>query len=65
MALSDDEFDEMMAVKDDTPPKFYSSYVQEVQALIEKNARLEFEFLWRHKEKKGEAQVEVGLNGVF
>lgn len=55
MALSDEEFSDMMTVKGDKPPKFYSTYVKEVQSIIERNAKLEFEFLWRHKEKKGMA----------
>lgn len=53
MALTDEEFDEMMTVKGETPPEFYSTYVAEVQRIIEMNAKLEFECLWRHKQKTG------------
>lgn len=53
MALTDEEFDKMMTVKGETPPEFYSTYVAEVQRIIEKNAKLEFECLWRHKQKTG------------
>ena len=53
MSLTDEEFDKMMAVKGDTPPEFYSTYVAEVQRIIELNAKLEFECLWRHKQQTG------------
>jgi glutamate dehydrogenase len=36
-----------MCVKDDVIPPFYSRYVENVQRIIEDNARLEFEAIWR------------------
>ena len=36
-----------MCVKDDVVPPFYSRYVENVQHIIEDNARLEFEAIWR------------------
>ena len=36
-----------MCVKDDVVPPFYSRYVENVQRIIEDNARLEFEAIWR------------------
>ncbi|TPX36919.1 glutamate dehydrogenase [Synchytrium microbalum] len=48
LALNDEEFHEHMQVHDAAAvPKFYSAYVKQVQQLIEKNAELEFECLWR------------------
>jgi glutamate dehydrogenase len=36
-----------MCVKDDVVPPFYSRYVENVQNIIQENARLEFEAIWR------------------
>ena len=36
-----------MCVKNDVVPSFYSRYVENVQRIIEINARLEFEAIWR------------------
>jgi glutamate dehydrogenase len=36
-----------MCVKDNVIPPFYSRYVENVQRIIEDNARLEFEAIWR------------------
>lgn len=46
LALTDDEFAEHMMVKDGKIPAFYTEYIRAVHAIIEKNARLEFECLW-------------------
>ena len=50
LAFTDAEFLEHMQVRE-TTPVFYAEYVKAVQNIIEKNAELEFEALWR------EAQV--------
>ncbi|KAL6065909.1 NAD-specific glutamate dehydrogenase [Balamuthia mandrillaris] len=49
LALSDEEFEQHMCVKDGKAPEFYEQYVKEVLATIEKNAAMEFECLWREK----------------
>jgi len=36
-----------MCIKGDVIPAFYSRYVENVQQIIEENARLEFEAIWR------------------
>jgi glutamate dehydrogenase len=36
-----------MCVKDDVIPAFYTRYVENVQRIIDNNARLEFEAIWR------------------
>lgn len=36
-----------MCVKNGVVPEFYSHYVENVQRIIESNARLEFEAIWR------------------
>jgi glutamate dehydrogenase len=42
-----------MCVKDDVVPTFYSHYVANVQRIIEENARLEFEAIWREHARAG------------
>jgi len=51
LALSDEEFEKHMIVRNGDTPVFYSAYVHEVQQKIEENARLEFECIWREHEK--------------
>lgn len=34
-------------------PEFYKEYVREVQAIIDENAKLEFECLWREHARTG------------
>ncbi|KAI8074047.1 Glutamate/Leucine/Phenylalanine/Valine dehydrogenase-domain-containing protein [Gongronella butleri] len=54
LAFNDTEFAEHMCVKDGAIPAFYAAYVEEVQAIIERNARIEFEALWREHQKTGQ-----------
>ncbi|CAO3644322.1 unnamed protein product [Cunninghamella echinulata] len=51
LAFNDEEFDQHMCVKGDQVPEFYEAYVKEVQEIIERNARIEFEALWREHKK--------------
>lgn len=52
LAFDDTSFEEHMCVKKDKPaPEFYEAYVKEVQNIIERNARLEFEALWNEHVK--------------
>lgn len=53
LAFNDSEFTEHMCVKDDQVPEFYQEYVKEVQQIIERNAAMEFEALWREHKKSG------------
>eukprot|EP01061_Rhynchopus_euleeides_P046235 TRINITY_DN86_c0_g3_i3.p1 TRINITY_DN86_c0_g3~~TRINITY_DN86_c0_g3_i3.p1 ORF type:complete len:1049 (+),score=512.66 TRINITY_DN86_c0_g3_i3:48-3149(+) len=57
LALGDSEYGDLMTAPAGTPPDsmpaFYRSYVAEVQARVEENARMEFECLWaEHKKTK-------------
>jgi glutamate dehydrogenase len=47
LALNEEEFAEHMQVKNGVVPKFYDQYVKGVQRILEKNAELEFECLWK------------------
>jgi glutamate dehydrogenase len=51
LSFSDEEFFEHMQVRDGVIPPFYAEYVKQVQFIIEKNAELEFEALWRDAER--------------
>lgn len=55
LTLNDSEFSAHMQVPPAGPtPAFYASYVGEIQSTIADNARLEFECLWRERERTGE-----------
>lgn len=47
LALTDEEFAKNMVVKDGVVPQFYQEYIKEVHRIIEKNAELEFECIWK------------------
>lgn len=56
LTLNDAEFKQHMSVPPGGPtPAFYASYVQDIQGFIARNARAEFECLWRERERSGEA----------
>ncbi|CEG66380.1 Putative Glutamate dehydrogenase [Rhizopus microsporus] len=59
LAFNDEEFEEHMCVKPEgSAPEFYQAYVKEVQEIIERNARLEFEALWE-EHKKTQAPISI------
>ena len=54
LSFDDEGFVENMCVdQDGRVPEFYREYVKEVQEIIKRNARLEFEAIWREHEEKG------------
>ncbi|KIW80172.1 hypothetical protein Z517_06787 [Fonsecaea pedrosoi CBS 271.37] len=54
LSFDDQGFIENMCVHSDgTVPEFYKTYVKEVQETIKRNARLEFEAIWREHEATG------------
>lgn len=60
LALSAEEFDKYMAVRDDVIPQFYQDYVREVQRTIKENASLEFERIWQeHCENPKSTKSEI------
>jgi glutamate dehydrogenase len=55
LSFDDEGFVEHMCVGEDgTAPAFYNEYVKEVQSIIQENARLEFEAIWKAHEATGE-----------
>ncbi|KAJ5138923.1 uncharacterized protein N7515_003771 [Penicillium bovifimosum] len=54
LSFNDEEFVEHMCIREDgTVPDFYQAYVKEVQQIIQSNAALEFEAIWREHEQTG------------
>ena len=59
LALTPEEHELHMRVKDGKIPQFYADYVKLVQQRIEDNARQEFECIWNENETKGTSRVEL------
>ena len=60
LVLTDAEFSQHMCVPVGGPtPAFYARYVQEVQAIITENAKLEFECLWKAHAAPGAPAISV------
>lgn len=54
LAFDDNGFIQHMCVDHDgNVPEFYKSYVKEVQEVIQRNARFEFDAIWREHEETG------------
>ncbi|CAG8485883.1 5697_t:CDS:2 [Paraglomus brasilianum] len=68
LSLTDEEFDKNMQVKEGVIPQFYQDYVKEVHHIIEKNAELEFECIWREHRRTNKPRSiisdELSLNIV-
>jgi len=57
LSFNDADFITNMCVGEDgTAPPFYEAYVRQVQDIIRRNARLEFEAIWREHEATGVAR---------
>jgi glutamate dehydrogenase len=57
LSFDDESFLENMCVHaDGTIPPFYDAYVKEIQDIIRRNARLEFEAIWREHQETGVAR---------
>jgi glutamate dehydrogenase len=55
LSFDDAGFLEHMCVSaSGTTPPFYDAYVKEIQSIIQRNARLEFEAIWREHSETGE-----------
>jgi len=59
LALTDTEFEQHMVVKGQQEPAFYSAYVADVQHIVENNAQLEFEAIWREHERTGTSRIDL------
>lgn len=59
LAFDDHGFFDNMCIRDGVKPEFYTDYVKEVQSIIQNNAKLEFEAIWREHEKTGKPRSEL------
>ncbi|VEU21952.1 DEKNAAC102936 [Brettanomyces naardenensis] len=70
LAFDDEGFTEHMRIDEKTheAPDFYKSYVKEVQQIVVRNAKAEFNLLWQLKEETGKTfselsdQLSVAIN---
>ncbi|HUT64801.1 MAG TPA: NAD-glutamate dehydrogenase domain-containing protein [Spirochaetota bacterium] len=53
LALSDDEYDGLMRVQEKSVSDFRKKYIEDIIATIRKNARMEFDLLWKEHETSG------------
>jgi len=51
LSFNDEEFEENMCIKASEIPPFYAEYIRNVHQIIEKNAEMEFECIWRESKK--------------
>ncbi len=58
LALSDEEYNKYMCVKNDEVPEFRENYVNDVLDIVRRNARLEFEILWQEN-KKSDTKIVI------
>ncbi|UCE06936.1 MAG: NAD-glutamate dehydrogenase, partial [bacterium] len=49
LALTDQEYEEHLCMKDGKTPEFRKNYVNDVLTIVRENSRLEFEVLWNEK----------------
>mmetsp|Transcript_56450 Transcript_56450/g.138702 ORF Transcript_56450/g.138702 Transcript_56450/m.138702 type:complete len:396 (-) Transcript_56450:114-1301(-) len=61
LSLTDEEFAEHMCGTDGSAsvPAFYKKYIVDVHRIIEKNARAEFEAIWREHERSGRPRCVI------
>jgi len=52
LALTDEEFDKNMCVKDGLIPEFRHAYIEQILEIIRENASLEFEIIWKENKAK-------------
>ncbi|KAI9137136.1 Glutamate/Leucine/Phenylalanine/Valine dehydrogenase-domain-containing protein [Paraphysoderma sedebokerense] len=65
LSFTDEEFSQHMCVKNGRVPEFYSSYIADVHRIIERNAELEFEAIWRESNATGTPKSIVSDNLSF
>lgn len=57
LSLADDEYENLMTVKNKSIPPFRKAYVEEILDIIRENASMEFEIIWKEHEKSGTPRV--------
>lgn len=59
LAFTDEEFSRHMQVTEGIVPDFYAAYIKCVHEIIERNARLEFECLWKEHAAKPDHPISL------
>jgi len=59
LCMSDEIFDKNMRIKCGVIPEFYKRYVVDVQNIIERNARNEFECIWNEHQRTGRSRLDI------
>ncbi|KAJ7465158.1 NAD-specific glutamate dehydrogenase [Mycena latifolia] len=62
LALSTQEYTDLMIFTDGKPSAFYQSYVRDVQAKITENAAAEFQCIWREHARLGGAKPRTTIS---
>ncbi|CAK5284434.1 unnamed protein product [Mycena citricolor] len=62
LALSTDEYVELMIFKNGQPSPFYQSYVKDVQQKITENAAAEFQCIWREHARLSGAKTRTAIS---
>jgi len=62
LALSTEEYVELMLFKDGKPSEFYQSYVKDIQAKITENAAMEFSCIWREHQRLQGAKARTTIS---
>ncbi|KAJ7681527.1 NADH-dependent glutamate dehydrogenase [Mycena rosella] len=62
LALSTQEYTDLMIFTDGKPSAFYQSYVRDVQAKITENAAAEFQCIWREHARLGGAKPRTAIS---
>jgi len=52
LALTDDEYDKLMCIRNGVAPDFRKKYVKQILEIIRENARLEFDIIWKENAVK-------------
>jgi len=62
LALSTEEYVDLMLFKDGKPSQFYQSYVKDIQDKIAENAALEFSCIWREHQRLQGAKARTTIS---
>lgn len=62
LALSTEEYVDLMLFKDGKPSEFYKSYVKDIQDKIAENAALEFSCIWREHQRLQGAKARTTIS---
>jgi glutamate dehydrogenase len=62
LALSTEEYTNLMIFKDGKPSEFYNNYVKDVQAKIAENAAAEFQCIWREHARLNGAKARTTIS---